>query len=249
MFHFSLVFNAFFGHFIPDPARFSTARQSINRTALLHSITMLHLPTVHKAFPLSFLFLFTSCRSTSPTISSESSCRRETAFEQSHTAQSSSSFFHSLCETLDADSIRILFVSPQCPEHSLPANPFGSLQGQASSRSFEPDDVPATDIVDAVSAASITIYGAHFESERESSLKVEDILSDSISSLSAASAESSEHVAPQPNHVHNTSRRPRMISSYGWHFMKKYVLVPLLLLLLTALIRRAVKAVIRRFIG
>lgn len=188
------------------------------------------------------LILAVSCRSAQPIISAESSCRGETAFEQSRSAQSSSSFLSSLSQTFDADSIRILFALPK---------------GQVPFDSFESDEVPATDILEELSAASITFYGAHFESKEEASTNVESTSSDSISSSSSLQSESKEHVSPPSSVTQNTPKGSVLrnfsnpcskgaFRTFVLSLLKKFVFLPLLILLLAALTCYAVRAAIRR---
>ena len=190
--------------------------------------------------PLLALLTVTACRSSEPVTSSKVSCDYATASGQSRTAQSSSEFLSMLSQHLHADSIRILFAPPQVQvlphsDESIENPATLGLSGTPAAAGGAP---PA--------AASVTLYGAHFDSERHDVQSSHSVLSDSISSF-AQQAAKEEHVSPQPNIGHNTSRWGTLFA-IGRAILKKYVLVPLLLFLLAALLRKAGKAAIRHFI-
>ena len=127
-----------------------------------------------KAFiPILALLAVTSCRSSEPVTSSKVSCDYETAYGQSRTAQSSSEFLSMLSQHLHADSIRILFAPPQ---------------GQVPLHSDESIGTPAAAGGTPPAAASITLYGAHFDSESADVQSSHSVLSDSISSFAQRAA-------------------------------------------------------------
>lgn len=190
-------------------------------------------------FAILVLLTLPACRSSEPVTSSKVSCDYATASGQSRTAQSSSEFLSMLSQHLQADSIRILFAPPQVQvlphsDESIENPATLGLSGTPAAAGGAP------------AAASVTLYGAHFDSESADVQSSHSVLSDSISSF-AQKAAKEEHVSPQPNIGHNTSRWGTLLGT-GRSILKKYVLFPLLLFLLAALLRKAGKAAIRHFI-
>lgn len=190
--------------------------------------------------PLLALLTVTACRSSEPVTFSKISCDYATASGQSRTAQFSSEFLSMLSQHLHADSIRILFAPPQVQvlPHSDESIGNPATLGLSGTPAAAGGTPPA--------AASVTLYGAHFESDRNDVHSTHSVLSDSISSF-ADSATKEEHDAPPSTFGHNTSRWGTLFTT-GRAILKKYVLVPLLLFLLAALLRKAGKAAIRHFI-
>lgn len=192
------------------------------------------------AFLLIASFL-ASCRSTAPSIAREDSLQSETAFRRTRSAEISFALIaESLCH-LDADSIIIHFPafpangstfihSPRMSEGSAQAEdvPSGHTQVEPkASPLVQTATVPASS-----DAGSVSIYGAHFDSEKKAATSGAAIFSDSISSEAALQSGSEEHVTPPPNSPSATSRTSSWITSLKM-FMNK-LLVRLLLILLLA---------------
>lgn len=164
------------------------------------------------AFLLIASFL-ASCRSTAPSIARVDSLQSETAFRRTRSAEISFALIaESLCH-LDADSIIIHFPARATVPKASPL-------------------VQTATVPTSTDVGSMSIYGAHFDSEKKAATSGAAIFSDSISSEAALQSGSEEHVTPPPNSPSATSRTSSWITSLKM-FMNK-LLVRLLLILLLA---------------